>query len=468
MAYTVNQIITEGIPVRHLEQLEFFEKAGEHGCMTLKGSVEAEEGEALLYGLPQNSPITVRTEDQILFSGIITKLTVTGTENTGMVEVTAHTRSILMDQKKRSRSFQNTAMTYRELAGKILKEYPDSDIFLAIPDVPLGSIAIQYEETDWQFLRRMFSLLKAPLTSLSSSESIRLYAGVPTLQWGTWTSERVGFRKELGEYYYWQQLGESCKDDQFLILEEETEEIAALFEQAEEKSQRLTVREHGFRLEHGRIRGTCGLQKAGGILARAEYPMHLTGAALEGTVLEVSGIRIRIHLKIDDGTDSEDVYWFPFSTLSASQDGSGWYYMPEPGDQVRVYFPTKHTKDAVAISAVSAYDGKSSSAPDRMGDSSTKYLSNPSGQELRMGKDGITLACRGGAASVVIGNGGDISLYAADTLMIQASNNVELSSETEMEFSAENTAVVACAMGGCLQMQPGGLLTIQGTEVKVD
>lgn len=85
-----------------------------------------------------------------------------------------------------------------------------------------------------------------------------------------------------------------------------------------------------------------------------------------------------------------------------------------------------------------------------------------------MGKDGITLACRGGAASVLIGNGGDISLYAADTLMIQASNNVELSSETEMEFSAENTAVVACAMGGCLQMQPGGLLTIQGTEVKVD
>ena len=79
--------------------------------------------------------------------------------------------------------------------------------------------------------------MKAPLTSLSSSESIRLYAGVPTLQWGTWTSERVGFRKELGEYYYWQQLGESCKDDQFLILEEETEEIAALFEQAEEREQ---------------------------------------------------------------------------------------------------------------------------------------------------------------------------------------------------------------------------------------
>ena len=85
-----------------------------------------------------------------------------------------------------------------------------------------------------------------------------------------------------------------------------------------------------------------------------------------------------------------------------------------------------------------------------------------------MGKDGIRLACRGGLASVMVGNGGDISLYAEDTLLIQASNNVDLTSETEMEFSAENTAVVACAMGGCLQMHPGGVLMLQGTEVKVD
>ncbi len=465
MAYTVNQIITEGIPVRHLEQLEFFEKAGEHGCMTLKGSVEAEEGEALLYGLPQNSPITVRTEDQILFSGIITKLTVTGTENTGMVEVTAHTRSILMDQKKRSRSFQNTAMTYRELAGKILKEYPDSDIFLAIPDVPLGSIAIQYEETDWQFLRRMFSLLKAPLTSLSSSESIRLYAGVPTLQWGTWTSERVGFRKELGEYYYWQQLGESCKDDQFLILEEETEEIAALFEQAEEKSQRLTVREHGFRLEHGRIRGTCGLQKAGGILARAEYPMHLTGAALEGTVLEVSGIRIRIHLKIDDGTDSEDVYWFPFSTLSASQDGSGWYYMPEQGDQVRVYFPTNQEKDAYAVSAISGHEPEPGDAEDPMGNPNVKYLRTKADQVIQFAEDGIIINSGSGQATIFLGNSGELTVYGSTDVNVTAQNTLSLISNGQVLVGATDSITMKKGEGTFITMDKEGDITLKGSKI---
>lgn len=45
--------------------------------------------------------------------------------------------------------------------------------------------------------------------------------------------------------------------------------------------------------------------------------------------------------------------------MSASQDGSGWYYMSEIGDTVRVYFPTKHTKDAIALSAVSNYEAPS-------------------------------------------------------------------------------------------------------------
>ena len=67
--------------------------------------------------------------------------------------------------------------------------------------------------------------------------------------------------------------------------------VAGLFEQIETKGQSLSVMEHGFRLEHGRLVGTCGIQKPEGILVKTEYPAHLTGAALEGTVLEVSGYR---------------------------------------------------------------------------------------------------------------------------------------------------------------------------------
>ena len=142
--------------------------------------------------------------------------------------------------------------------------------------------------------------------------------------------------------------------------------------------------------------------------------------------------------------------------------------MPENGDQIKIYFPTKHTKDAIAVSAVSSYDGKNDSVPDRMGTPSTKYLRNPFGQELKMGEDGVTLSCNGGTASVTMGNGGDVTLYAANTLLVQASNNVELTAETEINLSAAQAAVVSCAQGGSIQMQPGGMLQVQGTEVKID
>ena len=107
MAYTADQIAIEGIPMEQVEYIKFSEKAGEHGFVQLKGYVKAQDGEALLYGLPQYSPLTIRAKDKILFSGVITQFLVTGKGQTSWVEVTAYTRSILMDQEKRCRSFQN-------------------------------------------------------------------------------------------------------------------------------------------------------------------------------------------------------------------------------------------------------------------------------------------------------------------------------------------------------------------------
>jgi len=46
---------------------EFVERAGEHGCLTLGGYVRAEDGEPLLFHMPQYSPLTIRAEGRILF-----------------------------------------------------------------------------------------------------------------------------------------------------------------------------------------------------------------------------------------------------------------------------------------------------------------------------------------------------------------------------------------------------------------
>lgn len=468
MAYAADKLVVEGLPITQLDKLEIQCEPGTHGWCRLSGYVESENGESLIYGMQEYSPLQIFADDSLIFGGLFTSVKVSGMGNTCYVEAEGRTRSILMDQRKRSRSFQDTGLTYRELAAIVLSEYTGAEMSFSIPDVPIGEIAVQYRETDWQFLKRMLSVLYTPLTCHPAAQNIQLYAGVPQIPHKNWTYETVGFQKEMGEYQYWKQCGKETGDDKFQIVRLRTDCMAELFESLEVYGQPLNVRKISGKLEKGIFDCGCELQKAEGILARREYPMHLIGTALEGEVLAVSGIQLRVHLEIDDGNNQPDVHWFPFSTLSASQDGSGWYYMPENGDQIRIYFPTKHTKDAIAVSAVSSYDGKNDSVPDRMGTPSTKYLRNPSGQELKMGEDGVTLSCNGGTASVTMGNEGDVSLYAANTLLVQASNNVELTAETEINLSAAQAAVISCAKGGNIQMQPGGMLLVQGTEVKVD
>lgn len=468
MAYAADRLEIDGLPITQIDKLEFHCEPGNHGWCRLSGYVEPENGEALLYGVQENTPVRIYADNNLIFGGLFTYVKVSGMGDICYVEAEGKTRSILMDRKKRSRSFQNTKMTYKELAKVILSEYPEAETLFSLPEVPIGEIAVQYRETDWQFLKRMLSMVHVSLTCNPASENIYLYVGVPQISYRNWNYEIMGFRKEMGEFQYWKQCGKAIGDDKFQIVELRTECMAELFEPLEVFGQELFVRKISGRMERGIFDCRCELQKSEGILARKEYPMHLIGTALEGKVLAVSGVQIQMHLGIDDGNNQPDIHWFPFSTLSASQDGSGWYYMPENGDQIRIYFPTKHTKDAIAVSAVSSYDGKSDSVPDRMGTPSTKYLRNPSGQELKMGEDGVTLSCNGGTASVTMGNGGDVSLYAANTLLVQADNNVELTAETEIDFSAAETAVISCAKGGSIQMQPGGMLLVQGSEVKVD
>ena len=468
MAYTADRLVVEGLPITQLDKLEIRCEPGTHGWCRLSGYVASENGEALIYGMQEYTPLRIWADDRLIFCGLFTYAKVTGMGNTCYVEAEGKTRSVLMDQKKRSRSFQDTQMTYRELAQIILSEYSGAKILFSIPEVSIGEIAVQYRETDWQFLKRMLSMLHAALTCQPDSETIQLYAGVPQLPYRNWNYEIVGFRKEMGEFQYWKQSGEAVEDDKFQIVELQTDCMTELFESLEVYGQPLFVRNVSGKIEKGIFECRCELQKAEGILAPKEYPMHLVGTALEAEVLEVSGVQLRVHFGIDEGNNQQENHWFPFSTLSASQDGSGWYYMPEKGDRIRIYFPTKYTKDAIAVSAVSSYDGKNDSVPDRMGTPSTKYLRNPSGQELKMGEDGVTISCNGGTASVTMGNGGDVSIYAADTLLVQAANNIEIAAETEIALSAAQTVVLSCAKGGSIQMQPEGMLSVQGTEVKID
>ena len=200
MAYAADKITVNGIQLGQLEKMDIVSEAGEHGKLTLCGYLVGEQGAETLYGITEEESISIYVEQTLIFSGIITKAKIYGVAETIKIEVEAKSRSILMDRKKKSRSFQDTSMTYSQLVKFIMAEYPESDIMLSIEDRPLGDIAVQYKETDWIFLKRMLSQLHAAISCRVASETLQLYGGVPDVVKEKWDYEVKGYQKELGIY----------------------------------------------------------------------------------------------------------------------------------------------------------------------------------------------------------------------------------------------------------------------------
>jgi len=471
MAYTATQIVIAGIAVTEIHELKLSCQAGEHAVLKLSGYVGENTGESTLHELKEYSEITVHINidgsRRILFSGVITNVKITGKSQTDYLEIEAKSKSFIMDIKKKSRSFQNTNMTIGELVSEIMKDYPESDIKLSIPDKPIGEIAVQYRETDWEFVKRVLSVIHIKIACNQTSNRIQLYAGIPSGEVKQQGSINREILKEMGVYDYWLQEGMDVSDTDFLIYTIETNEMVQIFDQIKYKERDFVVRSTTYEMVKGMLNCICELQRKQGIMEPVKYPMHLIGVALKGKIVDAAGEKVKVHLEIDEGRKSQNVYWFPFSTLSASPDGSGWYYMPEKGDQIRVCFPSKHMKDVIAISAVSTYEGKDTEDADKMGNPSTKSLSNAYGQEMSMGEDGINLTCRGGA-SLKIGNDGSIALAAQKQVNINAENNIEITSETDMIFHGSQVVALTCTQGAQIVLSEEGNLHIKGTEVFVD
>ena len=134
MAYSLHDLWVEGIPLTGIRFCVIENQMGEHGVLKLQGYFEEEA----LYELSENSPVQVwagrEGEKELLFSGVLTELTVSVAAGVRQAVAEAKSWSWLLDQTKKSRSFQNPGLGYKELVARVLEDYPGSSCFYAAPE----------------------------------------------------------------------------------------------------------------------------------------------------------------------------------------------------------------------------------------------------------------------------------------------------------------------------------------------
>ena len=75
------------------------------------------------------------------------------------------------------------------------------------------------------------------------------------------------------------------------------------------------------------------------------FNQRLTGISIDGQIAAAKRDRVQEDMENDNGGKEGEHYWFPYSTVASSPDGSGWYCMPENGESVRDYYPVADLKE---------------------------------------------------------------------------------------------------------------------------
>lgn len=469
-AVTYEKIVLNGYQVEHILSLEMQESVNNHGCMHLTAVIPEEQAEQYVYMTSPMMPITLsyQTDDKkirTLCRGIVTDIQVNCQGNTYYMDLTVKGKTYAMDIVERIRSFQRTTMTVHQLIREVMSEYGEYDCKIQIPDEKIKRLVVQYKETDWEFLKRFASHYGAVLIPDMESEKLTLYVGVPENAESYSTNPyQYNLVKKVDEYLRIKEnRWKDALETDFTVFQIGDYQIFRVGNEVIFHNAALTVQAAQRLLQDGVLKNQYELRQKNGLRGLELHNNMLVGVSLIGQVTKVSRDKVMVQLKADK--PGRAAYWFPYSTMSASPDGSGWYCMPEKGDQVRVYFPTDKESDAYAVSAVSGYEPKPGDAEDLMANPDVKYLRTKADQVIQFAEDGIILNSGDGQATIFLGNEGMLSIYGNTDVSVTAKNTLTLISNGQLVVSAAESLSLKRGEETEINLNNDGEIRMKGTKI---
>uniref|UniRef100_UPI0006D1F578 contractile injection system protein, VgrG/Pvc8 family n=1 Tax=Clostridium sp. NkU-1 TaxID=1095009 RepID=UPI0006D1F578 len=157
-AITYKDMFLGSVGVVYFRRIKITEKAGEHASLYVEAVLDSDTNENDFHEIKDTVSLMYRKEgkEHVLFYGVVDKVFMNKDGGEWLIRLEARDGTCQMDVERRKRIFQNPQMSVRQLISKVMDSYSGSDHMVHLPDEPVGQLLVQYEETDWEFLRRFF------------------------------------------------------------------------------------------------------------------------------------------------------------------------------------------------------------------------------------------------------------------------------------------------------------------------
>ena len=353
---------------------------------------------------------TGNSTEKIFLNGVIKELQINETTAGALtVEITAISKSVLLDRIPRYRSFQDPTLTYSAIAEEINGNYGTNNGKIVNVGEDMQTVprmTIQYNETDWEYLKRIASYTGQPVMVYSDKVFVGFFknmtAQIPNLkysQFGKRTKEERTYFKITGTEFYPvatpiklktrnRVSGEEVENDYYVlenkiynegntlkceyILGKQTDYFVDPIPHEKIKGAVIEARTihiartDDSKSEHGRTDGssdnlegrTMGAKSLNKYIEKAENSQNENvKEKVKASDIAVMTLNLTEGLlKLgENGQSFEDKYagksYFPYVT-PYSQSNTGFTPAPEVNDRVALYFPNGNETHAIVLGAV--------------------------------------------------------------------------------------------------------------------
>ncbi len=425
------KIIVEPFEYISFTMMECVKALNQHGSMTITGLIrQAQEQEYMALAARETwvcvKAVSEHGEEQVYFYGILTGMQMKKEAQTSVMTIEIRTGSFLLDIEKHTRSFQDAGFTYESVAASCVTPAGGYSIMLEKEDEPTGCFLMQYDETDWAFIRRIASYAGVVLRPEYATGGKKIYLG--------YSGRSAAGNLEPDSYQVIRNYRADSRTDAFggdgyaceTAYIVRTREIYELGDIVAFQGRRLVAGRIESRLEGQELCHTYHLIPERDGLLPALYNSRLHGVALKAKVLSVETTVVQVQFDEDENKEGCGRHWFDFATVYSTPDGAGWYCMPEVGDEVRVVFPDNCEEHAYVASSVHVGSAGGRTNPEE------KFWRNRHKKEIRFTPDSLTLTNN---------NGLTVELSDAEGIKICSDKDIVLKADGEVRIKSQNAGV---------------------------
>lgn len=408
-------------------------RGNEHGVMTVTGYLDPEKVDSSIFRDIQGQAFcfcapTYADSDTLypIFYGSTKSINVQREGNVFYVELSLQGMTVGLDTAPKSRSFQNVDMTYQQVVEAVLSDTPGATAqFSDAAGHAIGEPLIQYEETDWNFLKRLASMVGTQLLPDCTAPVPRFSFGVVPQSQKNMVLDKYTILLDKRFYEMGSSTAGLYKPD-FLCYLTSSTQYYGFGSQVVVDDQPLVICELDGRLIGSEIVYAYKIGRPGLFHHRLIRNEKLTGLHLDGTVTKTEYEIVNLKLDIDAGRDAG---FYPFHWTPES--GNIMYCMPKLGTRATLYIPDQGVDEAVALTSPRV-NGDDCPA---MADPQMRIFTTEHGKVMALYPESIQFS--GGAPKESL----QIQLNQLDSMMMVSTRAVQLVAQMNIDISAPLVAL---------------------------